>query len=470
MQRTKIICTIGPACSEPKVIREMVDAGMDVARLNLSHGNHELHKKYIDAVKSVREKVDTPLGILVDLKGPEFRIREFENGKVNLEKGANFTLTTAKILGNENIVSVTYKPLPELLQSGDKILLSDGLIELEVVSVNKFDILTKVVVGGELQNNKSLNLPEVKVEMPFISASDKEDIRFAIENDVDFIALSFVRTADDVKTVRKFINENGGKEKQIKLISKIENQHGVDNIDSIIEASDGIMIARGDLGVEVELRLIPIYQKYITERCLKAGKHVIVATQMLESMIENARPTRAELTDVANAVLDGASALMLSGETAVGKNVVKAVETMNNVIAECEENFDIKPYARVLSKPTHSQSIAFACKALSETIGASAILVTSQSGDTALDVAGFRPKTDIIVCTPNEKTYNQMSLCWGIKPLHIAEFDDVEDLLKKAKQLALKNKFVQKDDVVIETASLPLKKADETNFLKIDRI
>ena len=341
MRRTKIICTLGPASSDPSIIKEMILAGMNVARLNLSHGNHEQHLNYMNAVKVQREKLNMPVAIMIDLKGPEFRIREFADGSVELINGAIFTLTTGNVIGNSSIVSVTYKDLPNIVSSGDRILLNDGRIELEVVQVNKFDIVTKVVEGGVLSNNKSINLPNINVDMPFLTDVDKNDIRFAIENDAEFIALSFVRGAEDVAIVKKFIKDNGGKDKNIKLISKIENEQGIKNINAIIEESDGIMVARGDLGVELDFKQIPVYQKAIIEKCLHAGKTVIVATEMLDSMIEDSRPTRAEITDVANAVLDGASATMLSGETAAGKNVVKCVETMRDIIETCEKNFII---------------------------------------------------------------------------------------------------------------------------------
>ncbi len=468
MKKSKIVCTIGPASGSPTMIKEMILAGMNVARLNMSHGNHDIHADYINAIKVQRQKLEMPVAIMCDLKGPEIRIKEFENGQVVLEKGQVFTLTTGNVIGSKNIVSVTYKDLPNIVNEGDRILLNDGFSELEVVSMNKYDVITKVIVGGVLSNNKSINLPNIHLEMPYLSDADRSDIKFAIENDVEYIALSFVRTAEDILTAKKFIKDNGGANKNIKLISKIENQEGIDNINEIIKESDGVMVARGDLGVEVDFKLIPIYQKAIVDKCLKAGKIVIIATQMLESMIENTRPTRAELTDMANAVLDGASALMLSGETASGKNVLKCIETMSEVIESCEKNIIVKTeIASIDSSSDISTSIAYACKSLVDKIKAKAIVVVSKTGKSVLEVSGFKPNCPIVACTLDEKVYHQLALCWGTVPMMIEEFKFTDTLLSASKTCAIKTGLFEKGDVIIQTAGLPLGHVP-TNLMKID--
>lgn len=470
MRKSKIVCTLGPSSNEPSMIKQMIESGMNVARLNLSHGTHETHTDLINMVKVQREKLAKPVAIMLDLKGPEIRIKSFENGFINLETGQIFTLTTGDIVGNQNMVSVTYKDLPKVLSAGDKILLNDGFSELEVISVNNYDIITKVIEGGKLSNNKSINLPSVNIDMPFLNKVDKDDLKFGVEQDVDYIALSFVRTADDVKEAKKYIRSLGGNAEQIKIISKIENQQGVDNINSIIAESDGVMVARGDLGVEVDFKLIPIYQKAIVDKCLKAGKIVIIATQMLESMVENSRPTRAELTDMANAVLDGASALMLSGETANGKHVIKCIETMRDVIETCEKNFIVKTQsAEIESFAEVSKSIAYACKSLSYKINTNAIIVVSKTGKSVLDVASFRPGCTIIACTTNEKVYNQLALCWGAVPVMMDEYDSTDALLSAGRECALKTGVVQKGDMVIQTLGVPLGLAP-TNLLKIETL
>lgn len=470
MKKTKIICTIGPACSDAEMIVKMINAGMNVARLNMSHGTHEGHLGHISMIKDIRKKMNKPVGIMLDTKGPEFRIKEFSEGAVNLVSGETFILTTGNVKGDNTIVSVTYKDLPSVVKAGDKILVNDGFIELEVESVTKYDIITKVVTGGVLTNNKSINLPGINVDMPYLSEVDKQDIKFAIENDIEFLALSFIRTAEDVESVKKFIAEHGGKKKDIKLISKIENMQGIENIDAIIQASDGIMVARGDLGVEVDLAKIPVYQKTIVDKCLKAGKIVIVATQMLESMIESPRPTRAEVTDVASAVLDGVSAVMLSGETAVGKYVEKAILTMKDIIKKCENGFIVKTRTAEIDETSDTtSSIAFACKSLADAIKPDAIIVVTISGKSAYKVSSYRPNSLIVACTCEEKVYNQLSLCWGAEPIMINHVDSTDELLEIAQSSAKQNNLIKKGDVVIQTAGLPLG-VGETNFLKIDTI
>lgn len=470
MRKSKIVCTLGPKSGTKEVIEQMIDSGMNVARINMSHGDEDSWKILVDNVKTVRKNLDKPVAIMLDTKGPEFRIGKFEDGKALLEAGNLFTLTTANVLGNETLVGVSYKKLPDILSAGDKILLSDGAIELEVIAVSKYDIVTKIITGGELSNNKSINLPDIVVDMPYLSDADKADIRFAIEQDADYLALSFVSQKSDVDAVRDFIRDNNGKKKNIKLIAKIESQRGVDNIDEILQSADGVMVARGDLGVEVEMKKIPIYQKLIIDRANKVGKISIVATQMLESMISAPRPTRAELTDVANAVLDGATALMLSGETAIGAYVTKVIATMAEIITECETSF--KPHkvdakVAVYNKRDFSRGIAYAGKALCDQIEPSGIVVVTVSGKSAFEMASLRPNATIIALTPEEKTYYQLALCHGAEALHIDYEKSTDELLAKAKKLALKYELVQKGDVIIQTCGMPLDK-NETNIIKID--
>ena len=470
MKKTKIICTIGPVSNNAEMINSMIDAGMNVARLNMSHGDHESHLGTISVLKELRAKKESPLAILIDTKGPEFRIKQFYEGSAYLVAGENFILTTGNVRGDHTIVSVTYKDLPRVVKAGDKILLNDGLIELQVEAVTKYDVITKVITGGRLTNNKSINLPGVVVDMPYLSEADKDDIKFAVANDVDYIALSFVRTPEDVEVVKNFIAENGGKKKNIKLISKIENLQGVEHIDAIIESSDGIMVARGDLGVEVDLNMIPVYQKTIVDKCLKYGKMVIIATQMLESMIECPRPTRAEVNDVATAVLDGATAVMLSGETASGKHVIKTIETMNDIIENCEKSFIVKTRIASIGEESDTTSaIAYACKSLADAIKPDAIIVETVSGKTVYKVSSYRPNCNIVACTCDDKVFNQLSMCWGANPTKINKVETTDELLSEAKKNAVKLGLVKKGDLVIQTAGLPLG-AGETNLLKVDTI
>lgn len=470
MKKTKIICTIGPASNNAEMIKSMIDAGMNVARLNFSHGDHDAHLGNISMIKEIRSKLATPVAILLDTKGPEFRIKQFFEGSAYLVPGETFILTTGNVKGDHTIVSVTYKDLPKVVKAGDKILLNDGLIELEVESVTKYDVITKILVGGRLTNNKSINLPGIVVDMPYLSDSDKEDIKFAIENDVDYIALSFVRTAEDVEAVKSFIDEHGGKNKHIKLISKIENISGIEHIDAIIESSDGVMVARGDLGVEVDLNMIPVYQKTIVDKCLRLGKMVIIATQMLESMIENPRPTRAEVNDVATAVLDGATAVMLSGETAAGKNVIKTIQTMSEIIENCEKSFIVKTRIASISEESDTTSaVAYACKSLADAIKPDAIIVESVTGQSVYKVSSYRPNCTIVACTCDEKVFNQLALCWGAYPTKVNKVNSTDELLSEAKKCALQAGLVKKGDLVIQTAGPPAG-SGETNLLKVDTI
>ena len=470
MKKTKIICTIGPSSGNAEMIKTMIAAGMNVARINMSHGDADQHLGYVSMIKDIRAKMDVPVGILLDTKGPEFRIKQFQEGSAYLMAGETFILTTGNVKGDHTMVSVTYKDLPRVVKAGDKILLNDGYIELLVESVTKYDVITKVITGGRLTNNKSMNLPGIVVDMPYISDADKADIKFAIENDIDYLALSFVRTPEDIEQVKKFIDDNGGKKKDIKLISKIENMQGIEHIDSIIALSDGVMVARGDLGVEVDLNMIPVFQKTIVDKCLRLGKMVIVATQMLESMIESPRPTRAEVNDVATAVLDGATAVMLSGETASGKNVEKAIATMSDIIVNCEKSFIVKTrIAEIGEESDTTSAIAYACKSLADAIKPEAIVVETVTGQSVYKVSSYRPNAPIVACTCDEKVYNQLSLCWGAYPIKIEKVDTTDELLNEGKRSAVKAGIVKRGDVIIQTAGLPVG-IGETNLLKIDTI
>ena len=471
MRKTKVVCTIGPASSDLKVLKEMILSGMSVARLNMSHGEHSSHQEIIDKIKSLRDKLSMPVAIMVDTKGPEIRIKKFEKNKVVLEKNKLFTLTTSDVLGNDKVVSVTYKNLPKELKEGDQILLNDGFIELSVLSVSKYDIVTKVVQGGELSNNKSINLPGKFIKMPYLGETDKKDLLFAIENDVEYVAISFVQNEKNVNEVREFIENNGGK--NIKIISKIENSEGVKNIEAITKVSDGVMVARGDLGVEVDFKKIPTYQKMIIDIANTYGKISITATQMLESMINNSRPTRAEISDVANAVLDGSSAVMLSGETAVGKFVVETIKTMCSIVEECETNFASRINTNNLNIEIDdvSEDVAYACCSLASKTNIKAIISLTISGKSATELSEFKPKTNIIAMTCNEKSFHQLAMNFGIKPVYIDFVDGtIDELIKVAIKKCKQLKFIYSGDTVIVTASLPFGASKSTNLLKIEKI
>ena len=443
---------MGPACETESILEKMIKAGMNMARFNMSHGNHESHKKHIEMLKKVRTKLGVSLPIMVDTKGPEIRIKQFKNGKVELSTGSTFVLTTRNIVGSEEGVSITYSDFPLVVSKGTKILLNDGLIELRVIDKNETDVLTRVMVGGVLSNNKSINVPDVDLNMEYLSEADKSDIKFAKEMNAEFLSISFVSSKEDVMSVRKYLDSMGAA--KIKIISKIENQKGVDNIDEIIEISDGIMVARGDLGVEVPFERIPEYQKMIISKCNKAGKLVITATEMLDSMITNARPTRAEISDVANAILDGTCLVMLSGETSVGAHPVLVIDTMAK-IAEMAEN-GIKPKLDYASfeklKGNITKSVAFGACALALASDAKAILAVTKSGVTAMDISSFKPQLPILGCTPDENVYQTLGAYYGVVPVKQPEMNSMEILLSHARDMAVSKGLVTSGDVVIQTA------------------
>ena len=467
MRKTKIICTLGPSTDKDGVLEELVKEGMNVARFNFSHGLHDEQKGRIDKLKEIRTRLNKPVAALLDTKGPEIRIREFENGKVTLKEGQEFTLTTEEIVGNEKIVSVTYKDLYKDVKPGNSILIDDGLIGLEVKKIKGQDIICKVVNGGVLGNKKGVNLPGVEVNMPFISPKDHDDILFGIKEGYDFIAASFTRTAADVKEIRDILEKNGGHD--IKIIAKIENQQGVDNIDSIIEAADGIMIARGDMGVEIPLEDVPVIQKDIIAKVYSAGKQVITATQMLDSMIKNPRPTRAETTDVANAIYQVPVRLCCLVKPLQVNTQLKRLKTMVKIAVRTEADVDYNKQFSTSSKDHATNvttAISHATCMTAIDLNAKAIIAVTRSGNTARMVSKYRPGCQIIACTPDERTWRQMNLIWGVTPLLTKEEYSMEILLLHATEAAEEKGYVKEGDIVVLTVGVPLGHPGNTNLLK----
>lgn len=467
MRKTKIICTLGPSTDKEGVLETLIQEGMDVARFNFSHGSHREQKERLIKLQEIRERLGRPVAALLDTKGPEIRIRTFKEGKVELVEGQEFTLTSEDIEGTNEKVSVTYEDLYKDLKPGDSVLIDDGLIGLEVVSIEGKEIHCVVKNGGMVSDRKGVNLPGVDVNMPFISPKDKEDILFGIREGFDFIAASFTRTAEDVAEIRKILYENGGAD--IGIIAKIENQQGVNNIDRIIEAADGIMIARGDMGVEIPLEDVPVIQKEIIAKVYNAGKQVITATQMLDSMIKNPRPTRAETTDVANAIYQGTSAIMLSGETAAGKYPVEALKTMVRIAVRNESDI---PYNELFSvrkkeeKKDMTTAISHATCMTAIDMDAKAIITVTKSGHTARMVSRFRPGCPIVGCTSDMRTCRKLNLSWGISPILIKEEYSMEILFLHATEAAEREGFVQEGDVAILTAGVPVGRPGKTNLIK----
>ena len=467
MRKTKIICTLGPSTDKEGVLETLIQEGMDVARFNFSHGSHREQKERLIKLQEIRERLGRPVAALLDTKGPEIRIRTFKEGKVELVEGQEFTLTSEDIEGTNEKLSVTYEDLYKDLKPGDSVLIDDGLIGLEVVSIEGKEIHCVVKNGGMVSDRKGVNLPGVDVNMPFISPKDKEDILFGIREGFDFIAASFTRTAEDVAEIRKILYENGGAD--IGIIAKIENQQGVNNIDRIIEAADGIMIARGDMGVEIPLEDVPVIQKEIIAKVYNAGKQVITATQMLDSMIKNPRPTRAETTDVANAIYQGTSAIMLSGETAAGKYPVEALKTMVRIAVRTESDI---PYNELFSvrkkeeKKDMTTAISHATCMTAIDMDAKAIITVTKSGHTARMVSRFRPGCPIVGCTSDMRTCRKLNLSWGISPILIKEEYSMEILFLHATEAAEREGFVQEGDVAILTAGVPVGRPGKTNLIK----
>lgn len=470
MKKTKIICTIGPACDSEATLEKMMLAGMNVARLNFSHGEHEDHKIRIDRIKKLREKLDFPIAIMLDTKGPEYRIRTFEQGKVVLNEGDTFIFTTDEIIGDETRVSVSYNDLPRQLSPGDPILLNNGLIEFKVIETTKTDVITEVVIGGELSDRKSMNFPGKVMQQEYLSEPDKRDLLFGIENDVDFVACSFVSNKQNLLDVRKFMVDNGGSE--IDLIAKIENRSGVDNIEEIIDVSDGIMVARGDMGVEIPYEQLPAIQKHIITTCRIRGKRIITATEMLESMISKPRPTRAEISDVANAVYDGTSALMLSGETAMGKYPVEAVRTMARVAEQTEKDIDYAAKFRnsEFKMKNSIDAISHATCALAIDIDASLIVVCTRSGATARMVSRFRSPKPIIGMTTDTKVWRKLALSWAVIPAMSEEFQSTDVLFYHAVRTAKRTGFAVPGDIIVITGGMTNGKSGNTSLIKFENV
>lgn len=471
MKKTKIVCTIGPSSDSYEVLKALVNEGMNVARLNFSHGTHPEHKKRIETIKKLRDDIDEPIGIMLDTKGPEIRIKTFKDGMIRIEQGQDFTLTSEDVEGDETRVSVTYKDIAKDLKPGDRVLIDDGLVEFTVISVDDKNVYMKAVNSGELSDRKGVNLPSVKVNLPTLTEKDIDDLIFGIENDVDFIAASFIRSAKDVLEIRKILESNGGDD--VKIISKIENLEGVQNIDEIIEVSDGIMVARGDMGVELDEEDIPLVQKDIIRKCNLKGKFVITATQMLDSMIRNPRPTRAEVTDVANAILDGSSAIMLSGETAAGAYPVKACEMMRKIALKIEDSLDYK----IIVDSTNDEheinitnSIAKATREAALDLNAKVIIAATTSGLTARNISKFKPKSPIIAATTNEKVRRQLAIEWGVYPIRATLASSIDDLFYESINILKNIKFVKEGELVILTAGMPLGKAGSTNIMMVKTV
>ncbi|HIR39767.1 MAG TPA: pyruvate kinase [Candidatus Coproplasma stercoripullorum] len=472
MKKTKIICTLGPASDSEEVISELIDAGMNVARLNFSHGTHEEHAVKIAKIKKVREQKKAPIAIMLDTKGPEFRIGTFENGKIMLKEGDPFTFTTEDIVGNEQRVSVSFKGICEQLFPGDKILLNNGLMVFEVIDVKAPDVICKTVIGGELSNRKSMFFPDKELDMVYLSEQDKSDIAFGVEQGIDYIACSFVSRAQDVIDVRNWLEKCGSPAGDIEIIAKIESRAGVNNLDEILAASDGIMVARGDLGVEVPFEELPSIQKTIIHKCRVHGKRSITATEMLESMIKQPRPTRAEISDVANAVYDGSSAIMLSGETAAGAYPVEAVKAMARIAAQAEENTQyinyIKPEDYHIK--TLSEALSHSACTLAQDIGAKLIVACTRSGYTAKLVSRFRPMIDIIGMTTDERAYRKLALSWGVIPIMSEEFYSVDVLFHYGKRAAIETGLVKKGDKIVLTGGTPNGKSGNSNLINVETI
>lgn len=471
MRKTKIICTIGPASDSEEILKKLCLAGMNVARLNFSHGTHEEHLQRINRIKKVREELGLPIAIMLDTKGPEFRIGTFENGKVNLKTGDEFTFTTEDITGNEQYVSVSYKDLAKELEAGDRILLNNALLEFEVISTDGIRIQTKIIKGGELSNRKSMSFPGKHMKQIYLSEQDKSDIAFGVENDVDFIACSFVSVRQDLIDVHDFL-KSLGKDDAVELIAKIENQSGYDNIDEICKECDGIMVARGDMGVEVPFEKLPAMQKSLIWNCRMLGKRVITATEMLESMIHNPRPTRAETSDVANAVYDGTSAVMLSGETAAGSYPVETVEAMAKIAEAAERSIDYRKQFYQNDSPiiNDMDAISHASCGMALDVSASAIVACTMSGRIAKMVSRFRCPVDIIGLTPDEKTWRSLALSWGVTPVKSETVSATDVLFYIARKAAMEVMDLKKGDKIIITGAGKTGQSGNANLIKIENI
>ena len=463
IKKTKIVCTLGPVSENEETLRELIKNGLNVCRLNFSHGSHEEHKGRMDLVKKLREELNMPTAILLDTKGPEIRTGKFDVPEVLLEEGQTFTITMKDVMGNKEMCTVSYKGLANDVKAGDTILIDDGLVGLTVKEINGDDIVCEVQNSGIVKNHKGVNVPGVKVNLPAITEKDRSDIEFGIEQGIDFIAASFVRKVSDVLAIREILEENNAT--HIKIISKIENQEGVDNLDEIIEVSDGIMVARGDLGVEIPTEEIPVVQKLMIKKCNEAGKPVITATQMLDSMIRNPRPTRAEVTDVANAIYDGTDAIMLSGETAAGKYPVEAVKTMATIAKRAEETMRNRR-TKINKSKNVTDAISYATCTTAMDLDARAILSSTASGHTARMVSKFRPDCPIIATTSDESVRRQLSLTWGVLPVMRNKSANTDQVIVNSIEAAKTAEYVNENDIVVITAG----GSETTNLIKVETV
>lgn len=471
MRKTKIICTMGPSTEKGDTLKKLIEAGMNVARMNFSHGDFDEHGGRLKSLRKYSKELGLPVAALLDTKGPEIRLGDFEAGRVELKEGQEFTLTARDILGTEKEVSITYKQLPKDVKPGSSILLDDGLIGLEVREVSGDDIVCTVMNGGPVSNHKGVNVPGTDLSMDYLSEKDKADLIWGAENDVDFIAASFVREAADVIAIRDLLKAHGGE--KIQIIAKIENEQGVRNIDGILEAADGIMVARGDMGVEIPCEEVPVVQKNLIKKANQAGKIVVTATQMLDSMIKNPRPTRAEATDVANAIYDGTVAIMLSGETAAGAYPVEALKTMVKIAERTEK--DINYRRRFFesdrkANPDVTDAICHATCTTALDLKAKAIISVTKSGRSAKMVSRYKPDCDIVACAMDEKVCRQLNLAWGVTPLLLDEQKEVFDLFDEAVAVAAKEKGLQKGDTVVITSGVPIGMSGTTNMLKVQTV
>ena len=470
MRKTKIICTLGPSTDAPEVLKEMILSGMNVARFNFSHGTHEDHKKRLDMLKVFREELGMPVAALLDTKGPEIRLKQFEKGQVTLETGQTFTLTTRNVVGTQEICAITYNHLPHDLSVGSKVMLDDGLISMIVTELTDTDIVCSVENGGVVKDRKGVNVPGAHLSMPYVSQADREDILFGISQGFDMIAASFCRNAQDLLEIRSILDANNS---NMRIVAKIENQEGVDNIDEILAVADGVMVARGDMGVEIVFTEIPVIQKTIITRALTRGKAVITATQMLDSMIQNPRPTRAEITDVANAVYDGTSALMLSGETAAGKYPVASLRTMAAIASRTEE--DINYFGRMQkltadARLSISGATAHAACTTATDVKASAILSVTKSGATPRLLSKYRPETPIIACAMDQDIRRQLALTWGVMPILMPYAENTDQMIASAVTAARNAGLLHDGEIVVVTAGVPAGISGTTNMIKVHRV
>ena len=467
MRKTKIVCTLGPSTDREGVLREMIQAGMNVARFNFSHGTHREHLARLEKLKALREELDRPVAAMLDTKGPEVRLRDFKDGKVRLTAGQEFTLTTANILGDETRCAISYSELPEDVKHGDTILLDDGLVRLTVLETTDTDIRCRVENDGDMKNHKGVNVPSVRLNMPYMSQQDREDILFGAEQGFDFVAASFVRSAADIRELRALLDSVGC---SIRIIAKIENQEGVSNLAEILDAADGIMVARGDMGVEIDFTEIPVIQKNMIAQCVACGKPVITATQMLDSMMKNPRPTRAETSDVANAIYQGTSAITLSGETAAGPYPIEAVQTMAKIAERTEQDIDysreFKP-RKLAEAPDVTSAISHATCTTAADLKAAAIVAVSKSGRTVSRIAKYLPVCPIIGCTTDERVYRQLNLLWGVTPVVMEEANTADELFDHAVELAEQKGLIARGELVVIAAGVPVGLSGTTNMMKV---